>query len=32
MADLLVLTHEAHYLFTIKKNNPELHQFLKSLD
>ena len=32
LADLLVLTHGAHYLFTIKKNNPELHQLLKSLD
>ena len=32
LADLLGLTHGAPYRFPVKKNHPELHQFLKSLD
>ena len=32
MADAIVLVNGAHFLFTVKENNPELSQFLTSLD
>ena len=32
MADAIVLVNRAHFLFTVKENNPELSQFLTSLD
>ena len=32
MAEAIVLVNGAHFLFTVKENNPELSQFLTSLD
>ena len=31
-ADSIVLTHGANYLFTVKGNTPELHDFLRNID